>query len=271
MGSRAGAQQGSKQLEVTEILHRVWTDRKNRQVNAKFIGRFGDVIKVEKYDGGLASFTYQELSDGDQEYVDAVVRKFGSSPGARTWSDTTGKNFRASFVRLNRSELEFMLIDEERKISIETLFLSKQDIEYILDRLNRSVPRNGLRYRVWSYLDSQGNELRSIGQYKRLSGDKVVLTQMDGFQMIELSRLRKPDLTYIETVDPTVEKTIAQFQKALSENEGAPENSAKQESETPQISPIWWISLGLVFLLMLGLISIKYIYESGEPEFDDEI
>ena len=262
----------ASQDDVTEIVARIWTDKQNRQVSATFKAKLGDLVKVEKYNGEMASFPYESLVEGDQRYVDAVVRQFGLAPGARTWSDTNGQNFRGSFVTLDKSEIVFVLLDEERRMNIETLFVTSQDVEFILDELNKSVPRNrtSIRYRVWSYRDANNNELKSIGQYKTLSGEKVVLNQVDGVHMIPLSRLKDSDLDYIVGLDPNTRGIVSQFQTQQTSDGASSSKKSGSSSKSPEIGAIWWVSLGLIFLLMLVLISVKYVYESGAPEFDDD-
>ncbi|MEE2639553.1 MAG: hypothetical protein VX768_02895 [Planctomycetota bacterium] len=261
------------QDEVNEIVARIWTDRENRQVSATFKAKLGDRVKVEKYNGEMTSFPYNALVEEDQLYVDAVVRKFGSAPGARTWGDTSGNNFRGSFVKLAKSELEFLLLDEEKKMRIETIFLTSQDVDFILQELNQALPRARVKiaYRVWSYKDANGNALQTLGRYKRLSGEKVVLTQRDEVHMIPLSRLDPSELDYIITIEPSTRSVVAGFQDPQVSGGDGKSERRKSGSANAEIKPIWWISIGLIFLLLLTLISIKYVYESGAREWDDEI
>lgn len=262
-----------QEVVVNEIIRRIWTREDGSQVSATFAAKLGDVVKVEKFDGTMVSFSYSSLVEADQNYVDAVVRKFGSAPGARTWSDVNGKNFLGSFVRVEGSEIEFMLVNEERLIRIETLFLVSQDIEFILDELNSSLPRSRkkLGYRVWTYRDARNNELRMIARYSRTNDDDVLVNQDKKTILVPLTRLSQKDLDYILEVDDSTAQIIEPLRDRRRVGLPAGDTRVDTESEAPEMSPIWWISLGLVFLLMLGLISIKYVYESGEREFDDEI
>ena len=263
---------GAQDDGPSEIVTRIWTDKENRQVSATFKALIGGTVKVEKYNGEMSSFPYDALMSDDQKYVDAVVRKFGSAPGARTWSDTSGNNFRGSFVQISKSEVEFLLLDEEKRMKIEAVFMTEQDISFILDELNKSIPtrRINLRYRNWAYKDANGNELRAIGRYKSVNGSNLVLTQMEGTHLIPLSRLASQDLDYVATVDPSSKGLLAEYQGASVSRSDDVDSKKKKTAINADVKPIWWISLGLVFLLMLVLISIKYVYESADREYDDE-
>lgn len=258
---------------ITEVVSRIWTQADGAQVSGKFAAQAGNEIKIEKYDGTILSLTYDSLIAEDKSYVDEVVKKFGSAPGARTWSDINLKNFRGTFVRPVKSELEFLLLNEERRIRIEALFLSAQDLEYILEQMNGSLPstKRSRLYRIWTYRDANQNELRSVGRFIRLAEDEVMLQQMGGAQLIPLTRLSDKDLDYVRNVDTFSGSIVDRYLKASSEDRDSKNIARTESSEVPTLGIIWWISLGLIFLLMLGLISIKYVYESGQPEYDDEI
>ena len=260
------------QDDVSDIIQRIWTYGNNSQVSGEFVAKFGDVVKVEKYDGTVISLSYAELIPEDRAYVDTVVRKFGSAPGARTWSDINLNNFRGTFIRPVKSELEFMLVSEDRPILVETIFISDQDIDFILSKLNGALPRS-LRnrpYRVWTYRDANNNELRSIGRYSRLEEEAALLGQLEGSHLIPLNRLSKKDLDYIRGIDEFAKRVVDRILNIGVDEDLTENKSVDSAFEAPTISPIWWLSLGLIFVLMLGLISIKYVYESGEREYDDD-
>lgn len=256
-----------------QIIARIWTDQDNRQVSAIFKAKVDNQVKLEKYNGEIVSLDYDTLIRADQSYVDDIVNRFGTAPGSRTWSDTNGNNFRGMFVGLEKSEIEFILIDEDKKIRLETIFLSEQDVRFVLGELNKNTPSrlSSNRYRIWSYRDANQNRLQSIAKYKHVEGDLVVVSQLDQTFRIRLSRLSEDDLDFIAVADPVAKSAIARFQTQSENEKKSGKEKVEKSAAPPEITPIWWVSLGLIFILMLVLISIKYVYESSEPEWDDEI
>ncbi|MEC9094650.1 MAG: hypothetical protein VX438_18215, partial [Planctomycetota bacterium] len=181
----------SRDHGITEIVARIWTDKENQQVNAIFRAQQGNRVKVEKYNGEIVSFSYDALIPEDQQYLDEVVEKFGAAPGVRTWTDTSGNRFRGFFLTIDKSEIEFLLLSEEKIIRVESIFISQSDIDHILRDLDkyRSRRRVHYPYRSWSYRDVHGNQLMSLGKYKELAGENLVLTQRGEVHRIPLSRL----------------------------------------------------------------------------------
>ncbi|MDB4794129.1 hypothetical protein OAG51_01795 [Pirellulaceae bacterium] len=258
---------------ITEIVSRIWTKKDGSQVTATFKSKTGDQIDVEKYDGLMASLIIDDLVQGDQDYVDEVVQKFGSAPGAHSWLDSNGKSFRGSFVRMEGTQLVFHLIDEQRRITIETMFISQNDLEYLLATLNqkhRSPIGNSPRYRAWTFKNDRNIELQSLGQYYELREETVELKQEDGRTAIALSQLSEPDLRYLVGLLPDKVDQITPFlPTSFAALNGSSQNRNDKKDNLPIIGTMGWISFGLISLLMLTLITIKYVYESSRKDWDD--
>lgn len=258
-----------------ELVNRIWTDVEAREVRGVFRARLGDTVKIENLNGEVISFPYDSLTQGDKDYVDAAVAKFGPTPNSRTWSDTSGNNFRGSFVKLNKSEIEFLLLDDDRRMNIETVFLTEQDIDYLLNKISSEarVPSNRDRsYRVWRFYDANSNALRCIGQYKKVVGKNLVLYQVDTEYRIPIDQLDASEIDYLKQIDPTLRGQIGRRSGedyVSSPYKSEEEKKRQQTIENGRVRPIWWVSIGLVFLLLLSLIAIRYIYESSAPEWDD--
>lgn len=259
-----------------ELINRIWTDTNAQQVLGVFRARISGVVKIEDTDGVVTSMPYGSLIPGDQEYVDAVVAKFGSAPNARTWSDTSGNNFRGTYKKLNKSELEFLLIDDDKRMNIETIFLTAQDIDYLIDKINSetTAPTNRDRsFRLWRFYDANSNALRCIGQYKKVVGNDLVLNQVGAEFRIPLAQLDSSEISYLQQIDPSLRERISQRTGgnfAEKRTTGVDENPRRLSIDGGSVQPIWWISIGIVFLLLLALIAIRYIYESSTPEWDDD-
>lgn len=259
-----------------ELINRIWTDNKAQQVRGIFRARIAGVVKIENTDGEVTSMPFSSLVEGDQEYVEAVIAKFGSAPNTRTWSDTSGNNFRGAYKKLNKSEVEFLLIDDDKRMNIETIFLTAQDIDYLIEKINSetTAPVNRDRsYRVWRFYDANSNALRCIGQYKKVVGKNLVLNQVDSEYRIPLSQLDSNEINYLQQIDPSLRGKINSRSGenfAETRNETAAAEKRQLTIESARVQPIWWISIGIVFLLLLALIAIRYIYESSAPEWDDD-
>lgn len=262
---------------------RTWTTRDGQQLDGKFLSRVDNAVRIESREGEEQTLDYQQLVEEDQRWIDQVVAQLqppaedrsretvSSEPAARTWCDINGRTFRADLLTLDGSEVEFMLSDENRKLRMETLLLSRQDIDHILKQLNRSLPvdQGDQRFRVWSYQDANQNESRMIGLYVGLNQENLILNQPDGVRTIPIARLKPCELDYIVAIDNSTRGAIDPIRNSNDWDLLATQKKKDFSSGVPSLSPMWWFSLGLIFLLMLGLISVKYIYES-QPEFDDD-
>lgn len=258
-----------------ELVNRIWTDIQAREVRGVFRARLGDTVKIENLNGKVISFPFESLTQGDKDYVDAVVAKFGPTPNSRTWSDTSGNNFRGSYVKLNESKIQFLLLDDDRQMDIETLFLTEQDIDYLLNKINSEarVPSNRDRsYRVWRFYDANSNAIRCIGQYKKVTGKTLILNQVDAEFRIPIAQLDSSEIDFLQQIDPSLRGRISRRSSEdfdSSRPTTDEEKKRQQTIENGRVRPIWWVSIGLVFLLLLALIAIRYIYESSAPEWDD--
>ena len=90
---------------------------------------------------------------------------------------------------------------------------------------------------------------------------------------IKRTQLDSSEISYLQQIDPSLRERISQRTGgnfAEKRTTGVDENPRRLSIDGGSVQPIWWISIGIVFLLLLALIAIRYIYESSTPEWDDD-
>jgi nucleoredoxin len=119
------------------VTVRTWTDRSGQTINAAFVSMQYDMVNLKKEDGKIIKISRAKLSVEDQKEADKLASSTApslkkakpteaNSVTVRTWTDRSGQNINAAFVKMQYG-MVYLKKEDGKIIKISRAQLSVED------------------------------------------------------------------------------------------------------------------------------------------------
>ncbi|PHR93514.1 MAG: hypothetical protein COA78_32770 [Blastopirellula sp.] len=198
-------------ISSSKLHARPWTDSNGKVLDAKFVRIENGQVTLRTTSGKIYNLSITELSEADQNYIKESL----STKGIRLWTDNTGKQITARFVRIRDTTIylesggktqglefsNFCLIDQKwiRARAVELgVAQNLPDLNDEAEEFTEST-NDGVMSSSRSWIDKSGRKLE--GRFESiLENGNVLITSSSSTVVIHVSRLSEDDHDYLRNL-----------------------------------------------------------------------